>query len=153
MKKFQINLTSSLFILFFSLNLNALPLKEGYSNPLKPEKVETPKEEQIDPALLVQDPELEKEAQFSCLKFAAMRLGNEMSLRITQIKPPKLDDQPQFWFVVGNKINQEDEERPISFSCKMTPSDSILWNLEDFNVFQVSKEAVEELKKIPVPEN
>ena len=49
-----------------------------------------------------------------------------------------------------NKINQDDEERPISFSCKMTPSDSFLWNLEDFQIFQVSKEAVDQLKKIPM---
>ena len=79
-----------------------------------------------------------------------MRLGNEMSLRVTQIKPPRISDDPQYWIVVGNKINQDDEERPVSFSCKMTPSDSFLWNLEDFQIFQVSKEAVDQLKKIPM---
>ena len=153
MKKILINLTSSLFVLFFASNLSALPLKEGYQNIDNKEKnTETVTQKEEDKANLVQDPELEKQAQFSCLKFAAMRLGNEMSLRVTQVKPPKIDDNPQYWMVVGNKINNEDEERPVSFSCKMIPSDSFLWDLDDFQVFQVSKEAAEKLKQIPMPE-
>lgn len=149
MKKILINLTSSLFTVIFSLNANAIPLKEGYQPANKAANSATKLEEK-EPEDLVKDENLKKDAQFSCLKFAAMRLGNEMSLRVTQIKPPRISDDPQYWIVVGNKINQDDEERPVSFSCKMTPSDSFLWNLEDFQIFQVSKEAVDQLKKIPM---
>ena len=119
MKKILINLTSSLFTVIFSLNANAIPLKEGYQPADKAANSAT-KQEEKEPEDLVKDENLKKDAQFSCLKFAAMRLGNEMSLRV------------------------------ISFSCKMTPSDSFLWNLEDFQIFQVSKEAVDQLKKIPM---
>ena len=119
MKKILINLTSSLFTVIFSLNANAIPLKEGYQPADKAANSAT-KQEEKEP------------------------------LRVTQIKPPRISDDPQYWIVVGNKINQDDEERPVSFSCKMTPSDSFLWNLEDFQIFQVSKEAVDQLKKIPM---
>ena len=139
MKKILINLTSSLFTVIFSLNANAIPLKEGYQPADKAANSAT-KQEEKEPEDLVKDENLKKDAQFSCLK----------SLRVTQIKPPRISDDPQYWIVVGNKINQDDEERPVSFSCKMTPSDSFLWNLEDFQIFQVSKEAVDQLKKIPM---
>ena len=135
MKKILINLTSSLFTVIFSLNANAIPLKEGYQPADKAANSAT-KQEEKEPEDLVKDENL--------------KLGNEMSLRVTQIKPPRISDDPQYWIVVGNKINQDDEERPVSFSCKMTPSDSFLWNLEDFQIFQVSKEAVDQLKKIPM---
>ena len=82
MKKILINLTSSLFTVIFSLNANAIPLKEGYQPADKAANSAT-KQEEKEPEDLVKDENLKKDAQFSCLKFAAMRLGNEMSLRVT----------------------------------------------------------------------
>ena len=71
MKKILINLTSSLFTVIFSLNANAIPLKEGYQPADKAANSAT-KQEEKEPEDLVKDENLKKDAQFSCLKFAAM---------------------------------------------------------------------------------
>ncbi len=97
--------------------------------------------------------ELKDQAQFSCLKYAAVRLGNEHALRITQVKAPSADDKEQVWMVVGNKINQEEEDRPISFSCKMINNNLPLWDLVDFSLFQISKDSVDQMKDLQLKQN
>lgn len=93
------------------------------------------------------DENMRQKAEFSCLKYAAMRLGNEMSLRITQVKQAEPDSEKNLWIVAGNKINSDDPERPIGFACKLLPNDGYLWDLDDLSLFQVTEESVAELKK------
>lgn len=101
---------------------------------------ESPSEVQI-------DENMRKQAEFSCLKYAAIRLGNEMSLRITQVKPSDPNAEKNIWLVAGNKINPDDPERPIGFACRLAPNDGYLWDLDDLSLFQVTEESVNELKK------
>ncbi|MBQ8706715.1 MAG: hypothetical protein IJ523_01340 [Succinivibrionaceae bacterium] len=97
--------------------------------------------------------ELRDKAEFSCLKYAAVRLQDEMSLRITQVKMPLETDNPPYWMVVGNKINQENEDRPVSFSCKLLANDLPLWELVELSLFQVTEESVEQMKSLQEQQN
>ena len=105
---------------------------------------ESPSEVQI-------DENMRKQAEFSCLKYAAIRLGNEMSLRITQVKPSDPNAEKNIWLVAGNKINPDD---PESYKClgkvNTDRGDYVkaLRNyLDDLSLFQVTEESVNELKK------
>ncbi len=93
------------------------------------------------------DPKLKEQAEFSCLKYAGIRLGSPNGIIITQIKGPQ--DNNNLWMVVGNKLNNEDEERPVSFSCRLVQDDgAFLWPLNDFSLFQITEDSVQQMKNL-----
>lgn len=97
--------------------------------------------------------ELREKAEFSCLKYAAVRLQDEMSLRVTQVKAPAPGDPEQIWMVTGNKINGPDGDRPVSFSCKLKPNSLPLWELLDLGLYQLTEESVRQMKELQIQEN
>lgn len=132
MKKILINIHISLFIIYFSLYSIISVAEESNLN----------------------DKELKKTAEFSCLSYAAARLGNIASLRITQVNPPLANSNDHTWVVVGNKIVNDDEGSiPMSFSCKLIANESPLWDLEDLSIYKVPKDTVEKLKNLKTPSN
>ncbi len=97
--------------------------------------------------------ELREQAEFSCIKYAGVRLQDEVALRIIQVKAPDEDDSEKIWVVVGNKINNENEDRPISFSCRLKNNGLPLWDLQELSLFQVTEDSVNQMKELQMKQN
>ncbi len=78
--------------------------------------------------------ELREKAEFSCLKYAAVRLQDEMSLRVTQVKAPAPDDPEQIWM-------------------ELKPNSLPLWELLDLGLYQLTEESVRQMKELQIQEN
>ncbi len=97
--------------------------------------------------------ELRYQAEFSCLKYAGVRLQDEAALRIIQVKAPEEGDSEKIWVIVGNKINNEDEDRPVSFSCRLKNNGLPLWDLIELSLFQVTEDSVNQMKELQMQQN
>jgi hypothetical protein len=130
----------SLFsFLFCDMSLALEQIKTGEKIAAAPEK-DIPKE-------------LREQAEFSCIKYAGVRLQDEVALRIIQVKAPDEDDSEKIWVVVGNKINNENEDRPISFSCRLKNNGLPLWDLQELSLFQVTEDSVNQMKELQMKQN
>ncbi len=139
-KKVTVGIFISLFSFLICVSAQAL---QTSNNKKIAQNQRITKESQSDES----DPALKEKAEFSCLKYAGIRLGNPNGLMITQIKGP--DEENPFWIVVGNKIVNEDDERPISFSCRLVQDDNaFLWTLDDFSLFQITEDSVKQMKEL-----
>lgn len=140
-KKIAITVITSLFCFFICASSQALERLDDKNNI----KNEANSENSL-------DPKLKEKAEFSCLKYAGIRLGNEHGIIVTQIKGPS--DDNNFWMVVGNKLSNENDERPVSFSCRLIQDDNaFLWPLDDFSLFQITEESVEQMKELQKQQN